>query len=79
MTTKAEINVLEIGPDKCSPELTADDVRKWLGDDKSADTSEIDAITDGSQNINIKTMTASEFVGHVDDILSDYDMVYIGG
>lgn len=79
MTTKAEINVLEIEPDKCSPEITADDVRKWLGDDKSADASEIDAVTDSSQNINIKTMTASEFVGHVDDILSDYDMVYIGG
>ena len=79
VTTKAEINVLEIEPDKCSPELTADAVRKWLGDDKSADASEIDAITDSSQNINIKTMTASEFVGHVDDILSDYDMVYIGG
>lgn len=28
--------------------------------------------------INIKNMTASEFVGHIDDINSKYDMIYIG-
>ena len=29
--------------------------------------------------VSIKSMTASEFVGHVDDLASGYDMVYISG
>ena len=35
---------------------------------------------DGNKDINIKvnSMTASEFVGHIDDIGSEYDMIYIG-
>lgn len=36
-------------------------------------------VYDNSQNISIKNMTASEFVGHVDDIVSNYDMIYISG
>lgn len=28
--------------------------------------------------VNITTMTASEFVGHIDDINTEYDMIYIG-
>lgn len=28
--------------------------------------------------VNITTMTASEYVGHIDDISSKYDMIYIG-
>ncbi len=36
---------------------------------------------DGSndeQKVTITTMTASEFVGHIDDLASKYDMIYIG-
>lgn len=29
--------------------------------------------------VNLTTMTASEFVGHIDDIASIYDMIYISG
>ena len=29
--------------------------------------------------VNLTTMTASEFVGHIDDIASTYDMIYISG
>ena len=30
-------------------------------------------------NVQVTSMTAAEFVGHVDDITSEYDMVYIDG
>lgn len=29
--------------------------------------------------VDIRTMTASEFVGHTDDLTSEYDMIYISG
>lgn len=35
-------------------------------------------LDDNNRRINIDTMTSSEFVGHIDDICSKYDMIYIG-
>ena len=31
-----------------------------------------------SRKVTVNTMTAAEFVGHIDDIASEYDLIYIG-
>ena len=36
-----------------------------------------DDTTSVSVDVTINSMTASEFVGHIDDIASEYDMIYI--
>jgi len=38
-----------------------------------------EAGTSTGTKVNLTTMTASEFVGHIDDIASTYDMIYISG
>ena len=44
---------------------------------ENASCAELSFITDMPE-IKITTMTAAEFVGHIDDIGSKYDMIYIG-
>ena len=44
---------------------------------ENASCAELSFITD-MPKIKITTMTAAEFVGHIDDIGSKYDMIYIG-
>lgn len=46
-------------------------------DPENASCAELSFITDMPE-IKITTMTAAEFVGHIDDIGSKYDMIYIG-
>lgn len=48
--------------------------------DKYASAAQIGVIEkiNGPVEIEKKIMTASEFVGHIDDINSEYDMIYIG-
>ena len=47
---------------------------------KTASCAKIGLVYDQVRDkVSIKSMTASEFVGHVDDLASGYDMVYISG
>ena len=77
---KTVINVLEIQPAKVvnsgdsesetssteKVELKPSVVKSWMG------------IKDNSVTVNITTMTTNEFVGKIEDINSEYDMIYIG-
>lgn len=73
---KNYINVLEIEPgdvqyrdnnntNKGTNEISPKLVREWMGVDKSVE-------------VNITTMTTNEFVGKIEDLNSEYDMIYIG-
>lgn len=46
---------------------------------KFAVCSNLGIIPAEESNVNVTTMTASEFVGHIDDFASEYDMIYING
>ena len=53
-----------------------------LGDsenNKFASCAEIGVDTSKARKVTLTTMTAAEFVGHKDDIASEYDMIYVGG
>lgn len=77
---KTLINVLEIQPAKVQyagtlennnggtawVEMKPSTVRAWMG-------------VDDSVSVNITTMTTNEFVGRIEDINSEYDLIYIGG
>lgn len=74
--TKTAINVLEIQPGNIQysdnststsslNELTPDIIRTWMG-------------VDSSVSVNIKTMNSVEFIGKIEDLNSEYDMIYIG-
>ncbi len=45
---------------------------------KYASCAEFGIVTADTRNVTVTTMTAAEFVGHKDDIASEYDMIYIG-
>lgn len=73
---KTAINVLEIQPGMVKykdnstgtgsfNELTPDTIRTWLG-------------VGNDVKVNIKTVTTNEFVGRIEDINSEYDLIYIG-
>ena len=73
---KTYVNVLEIQPgmvahknnsstDTDGNELTPAKVRTWLG-------------VGTNVQVNIKTVTTNEFVGRIEDINSEYDLIYIG-
>lgn len=77
---KTSIEVLEIQPARVKypgnleddnygtawVEIKPSTIRTWLG-------------VDDSVAVNITTMTTNEFVGKIEDINSEYDMIYIGG
>lgn len=76
--TKTSIEVLEIQPGNVQypensgskgavsdTELTPARIRKWLG-------------ADNSVSVNITTMNTMEFVGTIEDLNSEYDLIYIG-
>jgi hypothetical protein len=65
---KTDIRVLELQPGR-GAELTPATVRGWLGGDASGIAEE---------NIEIVTMSTSEFIGKIEDLNETYDMVYIG-
>ena len=65
---KTDIRVLELQPGR-GTELTPAAVRGWLGGDASGIAEE---------NIEIVTMSTSEFIGKIEDLNETYDMVYIG-
>lgn len=70
--TKKEINVLEIQPcmsDEDSYDLTEAEVLSWISDG-----------TDENQDvkITIERMTTAEFIGRIEDLNEEYDLVYIG-
>ena len=73
---KKVINVLEIQPALVqyvdssnstggTDELSPSVVRTWVG-------------ADSSVTVNITTMTTNEFVGKIEDMNSEYDLIYIG-
>ena len=73
---KIVINVLEIQPALVqyqdssnstggTDELSPSIVRQWAG-------------ADSSVTVNITTMTTNEFVGKIEDMNSEYDLIYIG-
>ena len=75
-TSKSVINVLEIQPalvqyadsstsEGGTNEISPATIKKW-----------IDA--DSSVTVNITTMTTNEFVGKIEDMNSEYDLIYIG-
>gem|GEM_PF-4602126 len=67
---KDSIRVLDLEPTKYST-LTEEKIRQWLGinGDPSAKL----------QNIEIVQMSTSEFIGKLEDLIENYDMIYIGG
>lgn len=73
---KTAVNVLEIQPAKIKysdnsnketdgNELSPATIRKWLG-------------VGNTVSVNIETVTTNEFVGRINDLNSDYDLIYIG-
>ncbi len=75
---KTYVNVLEIQPanvrypdnqtgdgDVSDTELTPARIRTWLG-------------VDNSVTVNITTMNTMEFIGTIEDLNSEYDLIYIG-
>lgn len=68
---KTTINVLEIEPATATAKLSADTVKKWLG--LAADSE-----TYKKMQVNITCMPITEFIGVIDDLNVEYDMVYIG-
>jgi len=67
--TKDSINVLELQPgnvENTSDRLTEATVRKWLGNPT------------GLTTVNIESMSTSEFIGKIDDLVEKYDLIYIG-
>lgn len=68
IVTKTKLNVLELQPCKAdTPDLTEDEVIKWAGLEDTEDVS-----------VTIKTMTTAEFIGKIENISEEYDLVYIG-
>lgn len=76
--TKTSIEVLEIQPGNVKysenstksgavldKELTPDRVRQWLG-------------VGSAVKVNITTMNTMEFIGTIEDLNSEYDLIYIG-
>lgn len=79
ITKKTSFEVLEIQPANVKQpgnstteeprgdiDLTPAKVKTWLG------------ITDNSVTVNITTMTTMEFIGTIEDLNSEYDLIYIG-
>lgn len=65
IVSKTELHVLELQPCKVStPDLTEEEVKKWAG---SQDV-----------HVHIDTMTTAEFIGRIEDINENYDLIYIG-
>lgn len=66
-----KIEIVEAGDD------TVYDQERYHKSSRLASCAELSFITDMPE-VKITTMTAAEFVGHIDDIGSKYDMIYIG-
>lgn len=66
--TKDKITVLDLEPGR-GQTLDQDTVWNWLGGSDSGIS---------SSDINIVTMSTSEFIGKIDDLVETYDMIYIG-
>ena len=66
---KDTIRILELQPLKSSGQIDANTVYKWLGLTNS---------TDKKPQIIIDRMTTSEYVGHIEDLNTVYDIVYFG-
>lgn len=66
--TKKKITVLDLEPGR-GQALTSDTVRGWLGGDGSGIS---------SSDISIVAMPTSEFIGKIDDLVENYDMIYVG-
>ena len=56
--------------------ITAGNAETGKNDAKFASCSELSLVSE--TEVTVDTMTAAEFVGHTDDIGSNYDMIYIG-
>ncbi len=56
--------------------ITAGNAETKKNDAKFASCSELSLVS--GTEVTVDTMTAAEFVGHTDDIGSNYDMIYIG-
>lgn len=76
VVSKTYVNVLEIQPAVIqykgndskhagTDELTPNIVRYWMGVNTSVD-------------VNITTMTTTEFIGNITDLNAEYDLIYIG-
>ena len=66
-----KIEIVEAGDDTVSHQ------EHYHKSSRLASCAELSFITDMPE-VKITTMTAAEFVGHIDDIGSKYDMIYIG-
>lgn len=64
VSTKENIKVLEIQPAKADkPELTLDQLKKWAP---------------GVKDAEITVMTTAEFIGKIEKLNENYDLIYIG-
>lgn len=72
---KSLIRVLDLEPaksDKDSYELTEDQVREWaLGVDYAGDAAD-------KVSVEIDRMTTAEFIGRIENVNENYDLIYIG-
>lgn len=65
VTPKTAISVLEIQPG-CGKALTAATVRSWTGN------------TVNAADIKITSMSTAELIGKIEDLIENYDLVYLG-
>lgn len=66
---KGELRVLEIQPCKVTtPDLTEEEVKRWAG--AEADSEDV--------QVTIETITTAEFIGRIEDLNEEYDLIYIG-
>lgn len=68
VSVKDHITVLELEPGR-GKALTADTVKEWLGGDNNSISTD---------DIQIVTMSTSEYIGKIDELVERYDMIYIG-
>ena len=71
LVRSVKIEIVEAGDD------TVYDQERYHKSSRLASCAELSFITDMPE-VKITTKTAAEFVGHIDDIGSKYDMIYIG-
>ena len=69
-TVKTAIDVLEIEPATNAKSLSEDTVASWIGIDDYAAQEDV--------TINITTMPITQFIGIINDLNAEYDLIYFG-
>jgi len=68
LSTLSNVRVLELQPNSNSSQITSADVLLWLNKPSGLT----------ANNIHITTLSMAEFVGHIEDLVENYDLIYVG-